>query len=109
MIIAGYPPTAWRFGTSIRCGACSGRRETTFEFQAVLEDISARKQSEQALRASEESYRSLIANIPDVVWTADANRSLLYVSDNIAKVLGYTADELVQGAGGAVAGPHSSR
>ena len=48
----------------------------TREFQAVIQDITQRKQSEQALRASEEKYRSLIDHIPDVVWTADANREL---------------------------------
>ncbi len=44
----------------------------TLEFQAVIQDITHRKQSEQALRASEGKYRSLVANIPDIVWTADA-------------------------------------
>src|ERR1017187_840569 len=69
----------------------------TREFQAVIQDITQRKQSEQALRASEEKYRSLIDHIPDVVWTADANQDLLYVSGNAVKVLGYSADELLGG------------
>ena len=71
----------------------------TLEFQAVIQDITHRKQTEQALRASERKYRSLVANIPDVVWTADANRKLVYVSDNVEKMLGYTVGELIQGGG----------
>jgi PAS domain S-box-containing protein len=71
----------------------------TLEFQAVIHDITHRKQTEQALRASERKYRSLVANIPDIVWTADANRKLVYVSDSVEKILGYTAGELVQGEG----------
>src|ERR1039457_1756427 len=71
----------------------------TLEFQAVIQDITHRKQSEQALRASEGKYRSLVANIPDIVWTADANRRLVYVSDSVEKILGNTAGELILGGG----------
>jgi PAS domain S-box-containing protein len=67
------------------------------EFQAVIQDITQRKQSEQALRASEEKYRSLIDHIPDVVWTADSNRDLIYISGNAVKVLGYGSGELLGG------------
>ena len=67
----------------------------TREFQAVIQDITQRKQSEQALRAGEEKYRSLIDHIPDVVWTADANRNLIYISGNAVKVLGYSFEELL--------------
>jgi len=66
------------------------------EFQAVIQDITQRKQSEQALRASEEKYRSLIDHIPDVVWTADSNRKLIYISGNAVKVLGYSSEELLE-------------
>jgi PAS domain S-box-containing protein len=69
----------------------------TREFQAVIQDITQRKQSEQALRASEEKYHSLIDHIPDVVWTADASRDLLYISGNAVKVLGYNSEELLGG------------
>lgn len=67
----------------------------TFEFQAVIQDITQRKRSEEALRASEEKYRSLIDHIPDVVWTANSAREIAYVGGNAEKVLGFTSDELV--------------
>ncbi|HEX4351032.1 MAG TPA: MASE1 domain-containing protein, partial [Verrucomicrobiae bacterium] len=69
----------------------------TREFQAVIQDITQGKQSEQALRVSEEKYRSLVDNIPDVVWIADSNRDLAYVSGNVVKVTGYHAEELLGG------------
>jgi PAS domain S-box-containing protein len=71
----------------------------TFEFQAVIQDITQRKQSEQAMRASEAKYRSLVAHIPDIVWTANAKGELVYLSDNAEKMLGFTAVELMQAPG----------
>ena len=66
------------------------------EFQAVIQDITQRKQSEQALRASEEKYRSLIEHIPDVVWTADSDHDLIYISSNVIGVLGFGFEEFLE-------------
>ncbi len=71
----------------------------TLEFQAVIQDITHRKESEQAVLASERKYRSLVANIPDVVWTANAGKDLVYVSDNAFNLLGYTPTELLGATG----------
>ena len=76
-----------------------GEKGATPEFQAVIQDITLRKRSEQALRSSEKKYRSLVTNIPDVVWTADSDRSLIYISGNVETVLGYTSDELIRAGG----------
>jgi len=71
----------------------------TFEFQAVIQDITQRKQSEGDLRASEEKYRSLIDNIPDVVWTANFSRDVSYIGGNVKKVLGYSSEEVLASGG----------
>lgn len=47
--------------------------------------------AEAALRASEEQHRSLVANIPDVTWRADAQGNYLFVSPNSERVLGWPA------------------
>jgi PAS domain S-box-containing protein len=73
-----------------------GENGDTIEFQAVIRDITHRKQTEQTLQASERKYRSLVANIPDVVWTANANGDLLYIADNVEKILGYRSEELMR-------------
>ena len=61
--------------------------------------LAIRKVSQETLEASEQRYRSLVHNIPDVIWTADANGAFSYISPNIEKLSGFTLDEIhAQGA-----------
>jgi PAS domain S-box-containing protein len=51
------------------------------------------------LKESEEKFRRILINLPDVSWTADQNRRLLYMSPKIEDLLGYTSEE-IRGNGG---------
>jgi PAS domain S-box-containing protein len=53
-----------------------------------------RVRAEEALRASELRYRTLVTNIPDVAWLVDRDGTTVFVSPNVEKVSGYTADEI---------------
>jgi len=66
------------------------------ELLAVGQDITKRKQVEENLRKNEERYRSLISNIPDLVWTADEKFRVVFVGSNAESVLGYTQEEIYQ-------------
>ncbi|HEX5692007.1 MAG TPA: PAS domain S-box protein, partial [Roseiflexaceae bacterium] len=59
------------------------------------EDISARKQVEQALRATETKYRTLVEHIPAIVYQAaiDPSSSTLYVNEQIEKILGFSQND----------------
>ncbi|MGZ7080935.1 MAG: PAS domain S-box protein, partial [Thermoanaerobaculia bacterium] len=57
-------------------------------------DVTASVKTEEALRASEEEYRSLISNIPDVTWTADAHAKPRFLSANVVTLYGYSSEEI---------------
>ena len=61
----------------------------------VLQDITAQRRVESALQASEEQFRTLVENIPDVAWRADAEGVLVYVSPKVKKICGYEPEELL--------------
>ena len=66
-------------------------------FNAFVRDISERHGHEQALRESEERFRTLIENIPGVVYRAlaDGDWTMRFVSDDIERLTGYPAADFV--------------
>jgi PAS domain S-box-containing protein len=57
--------------------------------------IMKRKQTEDALRESEEKYHSLMDNASDAILLADMDGNLLEVNKKAGELLGYTKDELM--------------
>lgn len=64
-------------------------------FVALNVDLTARKQSEEALRWSAETFRAIVETIPEVVWSTDLDCTVLYVSPAVEAVLGYRPEELI--------------
>ena len=60
-----------------------------------VEDITARKEAEQALQASEEYFRALIEDASDVMVTLNSDGVLRYVSPSVQKRWGWTPTALV--------------
>jgi len=60
----------------------------------LLQDVTEKKQAEDAVARSERKYRSLIENLPAVTWRGLADGSLVYISPNAEKLFGVPAGEL---------------
>jgi PAS domain S-box-containing protein len=61
----------------------------------IVRDISDLKNAEKAIRENEEKYRTLIANIPDVTWTTDAEGNTIFISPDVERVYGFSTEEVV--------------
>ena len=68
-------------------------------FVGFVSDISQRKQMEQALRKSEQQYRSLIRNIPGASFRVALNDNLtvLFVSEAVLSMTGWDASDFLEG------------
>jgi len=63
---------------------------------AAYTDITQLQRAEEALRASEETYRMLVETSPDAVWSTDLQGSIKFVSQRTLELFGYDdAEELL--------------
>jgi PAS domain S-box-containing protein len=61
----------------------------------IAKDMSDRKRGEEALRRSEQRFRSLVETTSDWVWEVDENGVYTYVSPRIYDLLGYQPEEVL--------------
>ena len=61
----------------------------------IAQDITDRKNAENALITSEKKYRMLAENMNDVIWTIDSNFKITYCSPSIEKLRGFTSEEVI--------------
>jgi diguanylate cyclase (GGDEF)-like protein/PAS domain S-box-containing protein len=63
----------------------------------VVEDITERKEAEQALKESEERYRAVMEHSVEAIYLYDPDsKRILESNEAFQKLIGYTAEELLQ-------------
>ena len=73
-----------------------GSPETVYgELAHGIRLVISRRNAEEALRASEESYHDLINGMNDTAWVIDFDAKFVEVNDAAVKVLGYSREEFL--------------
>ena len=68
--------------------------EANLSHQKVIREISARKRAEEALRRSEERYRTLIENLQDGIAVVDLDERFLFANQAAHKIFGVPQGKL---------------
>jgi len=64
---------------------------------AAARDITERKEMEEALRESEEKYRSIIDEMQDIFYRTDPAGKITMLSPSAAKIAGYVSNDMLLG------------
>jgi PAS domain S-box-containing protein len=64
-------------------------------FQIIAANITERKQAEEALRRSEERYRTMLEEMEEGYYEVDIVGNFTFVNDAMSRILGYSRDELI--------------
>jgi PAS domain S-box-containing protein len=82
----------WTFVSATPLLDAEGRFIGSF---GMFTDITERRRAGQALRDSEERFRSLVETTSDWIWEIDAQGVYTYASPKVAELLGYRPDEVL--------------
>ena len=62
--------------------------------QAIIRDISERKAAQEALRQSEERYRTILEDIVEGCYECDRQGNYTFFNNSFCKILGYSPEEI---------------
>ena len=64
-------------------------------FILQIQDVTFRKEAEDALRASEERYRRIVELANEGIWIVDAEGRTTYANSRMGQLLGYSVEEML--------------
>ncbi|HPI91520.1 MAG TPA: PAS domain S-box protein [Deltaproteobacteria bacterium] len=107
VFLTGEPVTAMEFNAIMVTGerlpveaSVSLRRDSSGNvvgFKGVVRDVRRRKESEKALRLSEERFRDLAELLPETVYEADLDGRITFVNKNGMEHIGFTEEDVRRG------------
>jgi len=71
-------------------------RLPTGEVVAVYDDVSERREAEEALQRSEEKYREILENMQESYVETDLKGNIVFLNPSTCTALGYSRDELLE-------------
>jgi PAS domain S-box-containing protein len=80
---------------SVNARAVRDKAGNIVYYEGTAQDISERKEAEQALRESEERYRDLVENSRELICTHDLNGKILSINTAARELFGYELNEMV--------------
>jgi PAS domain S-box-containing protein len=63
--------------------------------RCTIQDITDRKKAEEAIRSSEEKYRTILENIEDGYYEVDIAGNFTFFNDSMCQIYGYSREELM--------------
>ena len=88
-----------------RCSPLSEPSGKVTEWYVTTTDIDDRKRAEEALRASEESFRLIVDSIPGLVFTTTPEGEVEFVNRQLLEYFGIAEDEVKRWTTGSVVHP----
>ena len=85
---------SYRFSTAMTTVETQ-RKELRDTLESLKAEIVERVQAEEALRESEEKYRTILQSIEEGYYEVDMAGNLTFFNDSICRQLGYSRDELM--------------
>ena len=83
------------FCADLAVSLLGGKAVDTDFFMGVITDITERRRAEARIRKSEIKYRTLVEGLSSVIFTADPQGKISYISPAIRQILGYEPGDLV--------------
>jgi len=79
----------------LECSGSLTKIDDRLTVLVIARDVTERKRMEEALRESEEKYRSMIELAPDIIVTADLKGAITSLNTAGERISGYSRDEVV--------------
>lgn len=83
------------FWASLSTRAVKGEDDRVLYFEGAYQDITARKEAEEALKQSEERYRTIVEGVADGYYEVDLRGNITFFNDAALRLLGMSVDRIM--------------